>query len=327
MRGAVRAAMSQDWFVKLVGRKRQAGKDAGLDPQIAAAIEVERIAKLPHVEDMEPAQARRYVADGLSALEPDPEPMAQVIDTQVDTIPVRLYVPHDAGRDWLVYYHGGGGVIGSIETADLFVRYVAARTKLTVASVEYRLGPEHKHPAAIEDAVAAWEGLVKRVPKGSKVAVGGDSFGGFLTAHVDHAAREQRIRQPDVQLLIYPLVDLTLTSPSIERNGEGYLLTKKMVYWFRGHYLNDSDDPKAGSPWYWPSVAGSAPAIVATAGFDPLVDEGNAWAQRLRDAGVAVRHHCYESLVHGFISMAGAVTAARAAVDELCADLVEMLRS
>jgi acetyl esterase len=327
MRGAVRAAMSQDWFVRMVARKRQAGSDAVLDPQIAAALEFDRIAKLPRVEDMEPIEARKYVADGLSALEPDPAPMAQVIDTQVNRIPVRLYVPYDAGPDWLVYFHGGGGVIGSIQTADPFARYVAAHTRLTIASVEYRLGPEHKHPAAIDDAIAAWEGLLARVPKGSKVAVGGDSFGGFLAAHVDHRARERRIRQPDVQLLLYPLVDLTLTSPSIERLGEGYMLTKNMVYWFRGHYLNEWDDQKAGSPWYWPDVKGSAPAIVATAGFDPLVDEGNAWAQRLRDAGVAVRHHCYESLVHGFISMIGAVTAARSAVDQLCADLVENKRS
>src|SRR6476660_6638243 len=110
MRGAVRAAMSQDWFVKMVGRKRQAGDDAVLDPQIAAALEVNRIAKLPHVEDMEPEAARTFVAEGLSALEPDPAPMAQVVDTQVDRIPVRLYVPYDAGPDWLVYFHGGGGV-------------------------------------------------------------------------------------------------------------------------------------------------------------------------------------------------------------------------
>lgn len=325
MRGAVRAGMSQDWFVKMLGRKRQGGQDAVLDPQIAAALEFERIARLPHVEDMEPPAARKYLAEGLSLLEPDPAPMAQVIDTQVEKIPVRLYVPHDAGSDWLVYFHGGGGVTGSIETADLYVRYIAARTRMTIASVEYRLGPEHKHPAAIDDAIAAWEGTLRRVP--GKVAVGGDSFGGFLSAHVDHLARERRIRPPDVQLLVYPLVDLTLTSPSIERLGDGYLLTKGMIYWFRGHYLNEWDDQKAGSPWYWPDVKGTSPAIIATAGFDPLVEEGNAWAKRLREAGVPVRHHCYSTLVHGFISMVGAVDAARAAVDELCADLVEMLRS
>lgn len=327
MRGAVRAAMSQDWFVKLLGRKRQEGDDAELDPQIAAALEFDRLAKLPRVEDMEPPEARRYAAGGLALLEADPEPMAQVIDTQVDRVGVRLYVPHDAGRDWLVYFHGGGGVIGSIETADPFVRYVAAHAHLTVASVEYRLGPEHKHPAAIDDAIAAWEGLVQRVPAGGKVAVGGDSFGGFLAAHVDHLARERGLRRPDVQLLLYPLVDLTLTSPSIERLGEGYLLTKSMIHWFRGHYLHEWDDPKTGSPWYWDDVTGSAPAIIATAGFDPLVDEGDAWAERLRAAGVPVRHHCYPSLVHGFISMVGAVGAARVAVDELCADLAQMLRS
>lgn len=326
MRAAVRAALGQDWFVNLAARKRSTGADAVLDRQLAAAIELARIAKIPKLEDMDPVRGRAFAAEGLSPFDPDPVPMARVIDTQVGKIPVRIYVPNDAGPDWCVYYHGGGGVIGSIATSDLATRYLAARSRVTFASVEYRVGPEDPHPAAIDDAFAAYESLLARVPSGAHVAVGGDSFGGFLAAWVDHLARERGVRQPDVQLLIYPVVDLTLTSPSIERNGEGYLLTKQLVRWFRSHYLGGQDQ-KAASPWFWKDLRGSAPAIVATAGFDPLVDEGNAWAERLRAAGVAVHHHSYASLIHGFISMTGAVVAAREAVDEICADLAQMLRS
>lgn len=326
MRAAVRAALGQDWFVSLAARKRSTGVDASLDRQLAAAIELARIAKIPKLEDMDPVRGRAFAAEGLSPFDPDPVPMARIIDTQVGKIPVRIYVPNDAGPNWCVYYHGGGGVIGSIATSDLATRYLAAQSRVTYASVQYRVGPEDPHPAAIDDAFAAYEGLLARVPSGARVAVGGDSFGGFLSAWVDHLARERGVRQPDVQMLIYPVVDLTLTSPSIERNGEGYLLTKDLVHWFRGHYL-EGQDPKAASPWFWKDLRGAAPALIATAGFDPLVDEGNAWAERLRAAGVAVHHHTYPSLIHGFISMTGAVVAAREAVDEICADLAQMLRS
>lgn len=312
--------------MKLASRGRTEGHDAVLDRQIAAIIEVARIARLPKLEDMEIEQGRRYAAEGLSAFDQAPLPMAQVIDTQVEKIPVRVYVPNDAGPDWLVYFHGGGGAIGSIASSDASTRYLADRTRCTVASVQYRLGPEDPHPAAIEDSFTAYQGLLARVPAGAKVAVGGDSFGGFLSAWVDHLARERRVRQPDAQLLIYPVVDLTLTSPSIDRLAEGYLLTKRLVHWFRDHYLGHQD-PKSASPWFWTDLRGSAPAIIVTAGFDPLVDEGIAWAQRLREAGVRVVHRNHESLIHGFISMTGAVTAARAAVDEFCADLALMLRS
>jgi acetyl esterase/lipase len=133
------------------------------------------------------------------------------------------------------------------------------------------------------------------------------------------------IRHPDLQVLIYPIVDMTLTSPSIDRHADGYLLTRSMMHWYRGHYLHPDDDRRAISPQFWPDLRGAAPALVATAGYDPLVDEGDTYAARLRDAGVAVRHRRYPSLVHGFLSLAGAVRAARAAIDELCADIRELL--
>ncbi len=275
-------------------------------------LELQRLLRLPALDSMEPEPARRFAEDGLSPLDLDPIPMASVVDTTVEghrcTIPVRIYVPHGAGPSWIVYLHGGGGVIGSIRGSEPVARLLAAQTGCTVASVGYRLGPEHRHPAAIDDACAAWNAIAARAGRGARVAVAGDSFGGFLSAHVERAV----IRQPDLQVLIYPIVDMTLSSPSIDRHAEGYLLTRSMIHWFRGHYLHPDDDRRAISPQYWPDLRGAAPAIVATAGYDPLVDEGDTYAARLRDAGVAVRHRRYPALVHGFLSLAGAVRAARA---------------
>jgi acetyl esterase/lipase len=330
MRAAARGAMRTDWIVRLAGRKRANGADTALDRQVAAALEFQRVARLPDLDTMTPVDARRFAEEGMAPLELDPAPMAEVIDTTVPgaggDIPVRIYVPEHAGLDWLVYLHGGGGVIGSIRGSDPVTRYVAAHTRCTVASVGYRLGPEHKHPAAIEDAAAAWRAMVERVPAGGRIAVGGDSFGGFLSAHVDRHAMLTGVRQPDVQVLIYPMVDLTFSSASLDRLAHGYLLTKAMMQWFRDHYLHDTDDRRAASPWFWEDVEGAAPAIVATAGYDPLVDEGRAWAERLRAAGtpVTARHH--PGLVHGFLSLAGAVVTARAAIDQICTDVVDHLR-
>ena len=326
MRAAVRGAMKSRWIVGLAGRKRGSGADSGLDRQIAAALEFQRVARMPELDSMTPEKAREYAEAGMSPLELDPEPMAEIIDLVAGAVPVRIYVPHNAGPDWLVYYHGGGGVIGSIRGHDSVTRYLAARTRCTVASVDYRLGPEHKHPAAIEDATTAWQAMAARVPSRGKIAVGGDSFGGFLSAHVDRHAQLRGERQPDLQVLIYPVVDLTFQSPSIERLANGYLLTRSMLNWFRSHYLHDTDDRRAASPWFWEDLEGAAPAIVVTAGFDPLVDEGELWAERLRDAGTAVTHRHYPGLVHGFLSLAGAITTARAAIDQISTDIVDRFR-
>jgi len=317
--------MATGWFVKLVGRKRQAGRDSELDPQVAAALEFERIARLPALDSMEPAAARRYAEQGMSPLEVEPIAMAEVIDAPAGGVPVRIFVPHDAGPHWIVYFHGGGGVIGSVNASDATTRYIAEQTKCTVASVDYRLGPEHKHPAAIEDACAAYAALITRLAPGANVAVAGDSFGGFLAAHVEHWAPAHGVRRPDVQCLIYPVVDLRLVSPSIDRLGTGYLLTRSIVHWMINHYMHDEDSREDASPWFWADLEGSAPAIVATAGYDPLVDEGDMWAERLRAAGTPVRHRRSPSLVHGYLSLAGAVSAARAATDEVCSDLVQLL--
>ncbi len=325
LRGAARTALREP-LVRAIGRGRH---DAGLDRQIAGVLELQRLMRLPELDSMDPPRARRFAEGGLSPLDVLPAPMAEVIDTTVagaaGPIPVRIYVPFRAGPHWLVYLHGGGGVIGSIAGSDPVTRLIAAQTGCTVASVGYRLGPEDRHPGAIEDACAAWDALVQRIPRGGKAMVAGDSFGGFLAAHVERHGRNPDRRRPDLQVLIYPITDLTLTSRSIEQFATGYLLTKAMVHWFIGHYMRPEDDRIAPSPAHWNDLSGSAPAVVMTAGFDPLVDEGDDHADRLRRAGVTVRHHRYPSLIHGFLSLAGGVVAARAAIDELCADIIEMI--
>ncbi|HEX5064061.1 MAG TPA: alpha/beta hydrolase [Kofleriaceae bacterium] len=326
-RAAIRAAMKSEWFVRFAGRGRSEGPDEALDRQIAAALEYQRVARLPPLESLDPVAARAFAESNLEATELAPESMAEIIDTTLthDRIPARIYVPQDAGKHWIVWCHGGGGVIGSIEGSDRVTRYLAEHTKCTVASVGYRLAPEDKHPAAIDDAVAAWEALTERMPAGARAAIGGDSFGGFLSVHVDRETRVRGLRQPDLQILVYPLVDMTLTQPSIDRYAEGYLLTKAMMNYFRDHYLNNADERQTGSPWFWKDVSGAAPAIISTAGYDPLVDEGNAWAERLAAAGVTVRHHCHPGLVHGFLSLAGIVRAAKSATDQICVEIVELL--
>jgi acetyl esterase len=324
LRGAARVAFSPP-VARVLGRRRQRGADAGLDPQVAAVVELQRLLRLPDLDSMEPAAARRFAEAGLSPLDVAPAPMAEVIDTTVagraGSFPMRIYVPHGAGPSWILYLHGGGGVIGSIRASEPVTRLLAAQTGCTVASIDYRLGPEDRYPAAIHDACAAWDAIVARAGANAKLAVAGDSFGGFLSAHVDRAV----VRHPDLQVLIYPIVDMTLTSPSIDRHATGYLLTKSMIQWFQRHSLHPDDDRRAISPLSWPDLRGAAPAIVVTAGFDPLVDEGDAYAARLREAGVPVRHRRHGSLVHGFVSLAGAVHAARAAIDEICADIRELL--
>jgi len=327
-RGAALTALSEP-FVRLLARGRTGGDDAGLDRQISAVLELQRLLRLPSLHSMEPPRARRFAEDGLSPLDVVPAAMAELIDTTIagrhGPIPVRIYVPFRAGPHWIVYLHGGGGVIGSIRSSEPVTRLLAAQTGCTVASVGYRLGPEDPHPAAIDDACAAWDALVTRIPRSGKAVIAGDSFGGFLSAHVDRHARTSGRRKPDLQAMIYPMTDLAMTSPTIDQFADGYLLTRSVMHWFRSNYLRPTDDRTAASPAYWEDLTGAAPALIATAGFDPLVAEGDQHADRLRRAGTEVRHRRYPSLIHGFLSLAGGVAAARAAVDELCGDIMEMI--
>jgi acetyl esterase len=325
---AATLAVMHSPLARVLARGRRGGVDAELDVQVAAALEGDRLLKLPALDSMDPPAARVFAGDSLSLLDAHLISMAEIIDTSVagkaGAIPVRIFVPPgvrpDGNAPWIVYFHGGGGVIGSIRESEPATRLIAAQSRCIVASVEYRLGPEHKHPAAIDDALAAFTALAARAGK-ARLAVAGDSFGGFLAAHCDHDALVRGARQPDLQVLIYPTTDLSHQVPSIDRLATGYVLTKAMIEWFDRHYMAPSDDRRAASPMFWSQLRGSAPALIVTCGYDPLVDEGDRYAERLEAAGNRVILRRYPSLIHGFLSMAGGVSAARVAIDEMCGDI------
>ncbi|MEY2436911.1 MAG: acetyl esterase [Acidimicrobiaceae bacterium] len=231
-------------------------------------------------------------------------------------IPVRVYRPAAAPlgdpRPILVWYHGGGWVIGDLDTADVTCRSLANATGAIVVSVDYRLAPEHRFPAAVDDCVAALEWVIAHGDElggdPSRIAVGGDSAGGNLAAVVSLDARDKGIALRH-QLLVYPVTDATLSQPSMEENAEGYLLTKESMVWFVDHYLGAQGDPKDPrlSPLHADELAGVAPATVFTAEFDPLRDEGEAYAERLREADVPVELTRFDGMVHSFFAL-GVVT-------------------
>ncbi len=243
-------------------------------------------------------------------------------------LPARLYRPRGARSPApaLIYFHGGGFVMGSLDSHDGVCRGLAWDARCVVVSVDYRLAPEHPFPAAVVDAVAAFRDVVARAPSlgldPTRLAVGGDSAGGNLSAVVTLETRADEVR-PCFQLLVYPGVDMTLDHPSIDTMRSGFLLERASINWFLERYLppgHDRRDPRA-SPFHAASLAGLPPAFVATAGFDPLRDEGRAYADKLAAAGTAVEHRCYGGLVHGFLHFAGPVPAARAALADLTAAL------
>lgn len=225
-------------------------------------------------------------------------------------IPLRIYRPQPA-RDLpcLVYFHGGGNTIGSIETHDPVCRQLAREAGVTVVSVEYRLAPEHPFPAGLDDATAALAWVASHPAEvgadTARLAVGGDSAGGNLTAACTQWAKHNGGPPLRAQLLVYPSVDMAYEHPSIDENGKGLILTKETIFWFRHQYAGpdpDVTDPRL-SPLRAADLSGLPPALVITAGLDPLRDEGRAYAARLAAAGVEVTDSLYEDQVHTFYGM------------------------
>jgi acetyl esterase len=216
----------------------------------------------------------------------------------------------------LVYYHGGGMVVCDVDTHDCLCRLLACAAGVRVLSVDYRLAPEHRFPAAYEDA---WTAYRYAAADGSRVAVGGDSAGGNLAAGVAlRAAGDSSVTGPAFQLLFYPWLDMSFERRSYELFGEGFYLSRRDMAWYRSHYLGggaDTGDVRC-SPLLAESVAGVAPAYIATAGFDPLRDEGEEYAERLRAAGVRVALRRHSGLVHGFANWLGVGRTGREAVLE-----------
>lgn len=245
---------------------------------------------------------------------------------------VRFYRDADleAAPPAICFFHGGGWVIGDLDSHDGPCRVLAARTGAVVMSVDYRLAPEAPFPAAVEDCIAAYAWLTKHAGQVGvdveAIAVMGDSAGGNLAALVALAARDQGLRSPALQALVYPATDFTMSLPSIDTFAEGFLLTRNSMERFRGHYVADSKrwrDP-AASPLY-ADLSGVAPALVFTAGFDPLRDEGGAFAARLAGYGVPVSLRCFDDLIHGFYNLA-ITQASVAAYEEIDDSVAHALR-
>ncbi len=242
-----------------------------------------------------------------------PEPVASAADQRSPGgVPVRVYEPLYPRGSTLIYLHGGGWVVGDVETHDPLCRRVANATGARVVSVDYRLAPEHPFPAGLDDAEDVLHWLWTEDPA-RPLGVASDSAGASLTAGLALRARDKQIPLA-AQLMLYPATDPAMTSPSIAENGEGYFLTRRDMAWFYQRYLPAGRASAPEADLAHAEVAGVAPAIVATAEFDPLRDEGAGYAVRLADAGVPVQYVPGPGLIHGFAAFLGVVDAADATV-------------
>jgi acetyl esterase len=311
-----------------------------LDPQARAVIELVAKSGRPAYHTLTPKDARQLFLETRPASTPTPPEIGSVRDVVADgrsaAIPLRVYRPAgvaDATRlPAYVYFHGGGWVIGSLDTHDVLCRQLTAASGASVVSVDYRLAPEHKFPAAADDAWAATGWIVAHAGElgldAGRLAVGGDSAGGNLAAVVALMARDAggpAIRQ---QVLLYPVTDVMRETRSYADFAEGYMLTRDSMRWFIAHYLRSREDARDWrvSPLRAPSLAGLPPALVVTAGHDPLRDEGEQYAGRLRDAGVVVDYVCYGGMIHGFAGMGKLLDAAQRVVALVGDSLRQALR-
>jgi acetyl esterase/lipase len=310
-----------------------------LDPQAQAVIDLAAKAGRPPYHRLSPKDARQQYRDTRAPLQPRPPELAAIKDLSAGaphaSIPVRLYRPvterGDSLLPGLVYFHGGGWVIGDLETHDVLCRQLADRSGMAVVSVDYRLAPEHKFPAAVDDCWTATQWVATSAAglgiDARRLAVGGDSAGGNLATVIAILARDAGGPALAFQLLIYPATDLAGNTASHAAFADGYLLTRDSIRWFTEHYLQtnaDANDWRA-SPNRARSLRGLPPALVITAGFDPLRDEGEAYASRLREADVTVDYICYGGMIHGFFPMGGVLDTANRALSHASASLRQAL--
>jgi acetyl esterase len=303
-----------------------------LDHDAEILLEMVRAANRPAFETVGAAEARLLFNAGRKVLAPDPMPVAELRDIAIlgpgGPNPARLYRGAATGTlPVLVFFHGGGWVVGDIESHDTVCRHLANRAGCAVVSVDYRLAPEHKFPAAVEDCLAATAWVAGNAAAlgvdAARLAVGGDSAGGNLAAVVSLLARDRDAPRIIQQLLIYPATDAAMRHDSIGRFAEGYVLTRATMRWFYDQYLRAPEDAAdwQASPLAAPDLKGLPPAYVLTAGYDPLCDEGDAYAARLAAAGVAVTHRTFPGQVHGFAMNGKIIRSAETALDEIAAAL------
>jgi acetyl esterase len=296
-----------------------------LDPTLRAMLDQLAAAGGPTLREAGVEQGRQML-QMVALLDGEPGDIARVEDiTLAGNIPARVYASSTGpALPILVWYHGGGFVIGDLETADRTCRKLAIGTGALVVSVDYALAPEHPFPAGPDDCFTALRWVVDNAKQlggdASRVAVGGDSAGGNMAAVTALQARDEGLPLR-YQLLVYPVTDCTMSSSSYEENAEGYFLTRDTMDWFIGHYLSGGAEAKHPrvSPLYADDVRGVAPALVITAEFDPLRDEGEAYVERLRDAGVDVEARRFDGQIHGFFGLGSITPAGNEAVDHASA--------
>ena len=285
-----------------------------VNPQIQEILDFIASRNAPPLYTLTPEEARVAMLKTRQVYVGEPPPVARVENREIPgparPIPIRLFATTTEGRlPILLFFHGGGFVIGDLDTHDDLCRRLAIHSGCLVVSVDYRLAPEHKFPAAVEDSMAALRWVADRGAElggdPRRLAVGGDSAGGNLAAVISQMARDQGGPEIRYQLLIYPTTARDFETPSMKENGTGYFLEKPHMEWFLDLYYNgpeDWDDPRA-APLKAKSLDGLPAAYVVTAGYDPLRDEGEAYAKRLQESGVKTELHRYDDMIHGFFNM------------------------
>lgn len=295
------------------GSEMSGGAEVPLDPQAAAVLAQLGAAGGPPLEALTPAEARAAMTQLQAALWP-PVPSVQIEDLAPRPglpVGIRIYRPHGVGEDeqlpGLIYFHGGGWVLGTLDGYDALCGTLAQKGRLAVVSVDYRLAPEHQFPAAFDDASGAAAWIAANASSlgldADRLALGGDSAGGALAASTAIHFAANKGPSIKAQLLIYPVTDLGEERASHSQVGEGYILTTAAMRWFRDLYLGtegSATDWRA-SPLRAPGHAGLPPAVILTCGFDPLRDEGFAYVRTLIEAGVAVEHRHAADQMHGFM--------------------------
>jgi len=314
--------------------RRQSAEKAQLDPQAEAILQNMAQMNVPPFHTLTPAGAREVMGT-MAALSSGPQVAANVenltIPGPAGQIPVRIYTPSGDGPfPVLVFFHGGGWVLCDLDTHDNLCRSLSNRACCIVVSVGYRLAPEHKFPAAVEDAYAATQWVAHNAHRingdPARIAVGGDSAGGNLAAVVAIMARDRNGPRLIYQLLMYPVTDVASADTDSHRDyAEGYFLNRADGTWFCYNYLNSEDDRfnPLVSPLLTPDLSRLPPALVITAEFDVLRDEGEAYAKRLKKAGVSAKYTRYKGMIHGFLSMDGLLDQAKNGIAEASAALRE----
>lgn len=308
-----------------------------VDAEVRFVLDLIEKVQPPEFWQLSPEAARVQFEEAAPKLDARPAPMANVEDVSIPVdggeIACRLYTPEvgGAGRPLVVYYHGGGFVVGSLASHDATARALAQRTGALVASVDYRLAPEHRFPTAPEDCWRALRWLADNAATlgadPARIAVAGDSAGGNLAAVTTIRARDEGLGLA-LQVLIYPVAATAPDSVSAHAFAEGYLLSRQSMFWFIDHYIGEgnANDPRF-APGLTADLSGLAPALVLVAEFDPLRDEGIEYARAMMQAGNRVGLTCHAGMVHGFVSLAGAVSEGRRALDRIADRLLEAFSS